>query len=226
VLYKAMLVAASLKGANLMNAEISGADLSLADLSGANLTDAHLLRTLLFRTNFHRTELIRGQIYDMPAGNVTLDLLAERTFSNLPGVELDGLPFAKHLALRLASSGFQTDVNAESRKIARVQPASKRVRIYFGGHLIADTTRALCVMEPRHSPVYYVPRTDCRGEYLQSDSRLSFCEVKGVYSHWTVKVNDRIAEDAAWSYEHAHSGYQDIQTYLAFYRSKVDEVFY
>ena len=44
----------------------------------------------------------------------------------------------------------------------RVEASARRVRVEFGGEVIADTTRAYRVLETSHPPVYYIPPDDVR----------------------------------------------------------------
>ena len=90
---------------------------------------------------------------------------------------------------------------------------------------MADTTRAVRILETSHPPVYYIPREDVRSEFLRSSPHRTFCEFKGSANYWSLDANGRVAEDAAWSYEHPSSGYESIRGCLAFYASKADECF-
>ena len=107
----------------------------------------------------------------------------------------------------------------------RTEPTSKRIRVYFGGELVADPFRAARVLETSHPPVYYIPREDVRPEFLKPSAGRSFCEFKGSATYWSLDVNGKQAEDAAWSYEHPSRGYESIGGCLAFYVSKDDECF-
>ena len=60
----------------------------------------------------------------------------------------------------------------------RAEPTSKRIRVYFGGELVADTSRAVGILETSHPPVYYIPREDVRSEFLRSSPHRTFCEFK------------------------------------------------
>jgi uncharacterized protein (DUF427 family) len=104
----------------------------------------------------------------------------------------------------------------------RAEPTSKRIRVVFNGETVADTTRAVRLLETSHPPVYYIPAQDVRMEYLTVASRRTFCEFKGSASYWTLKVGNRRVENAAWSYQTPSSGYEVIKGYLAFYPSKAD----
>ena len=104
----------------------------------------------------------------------------------------------------------------------REEPTAKRIRVVFNDATIADTTRAIRVLETSHPPVYYIPAQDVRMEYLTVASRRTFCEFKGSASYWTLKVGNRRVENAAWSYQTPSAGYESIKGYLAFYPSKTD----
>jgi uncharacterized protein (DUF427 family) len=104
----------------------------------------------------------------------------------------------------------------------RLEPVSKRIRVEFNGEVIADRRRSYRILETSHPPVYYIPREDICQEYLVSASRKTFCEFKGSASYWGLRVKDRSAENAAWSYENPAEGYEAITGCLAFYAGKVD----
>lgn len=107
----------------------------------------------------------------------------------------------------------------------RVEPSSKRIRVVFNGVTIADSTRALRVLETSHPPVYYLPPDDVKLAYFQRTSRSTYCEFKGAASYWTIVVADRTADNAAWSYEHPRPGYEAIAGYIAVYPGGMDACF-
>lgn len=105
----------------------------------------------------------------------------------------------------------------------RVEPTPKLVRIVFNGVAIAETRRAVRVLETSHPPVYYLPPDDIRMDYLTATSRSSFCEFKGTARYWTLRAGDRTAENVAWSYPNPAPGFEAIRDYLAFYAAPMDE---
>jgi uncharacterized protein (DUF427 family) len=106
----------------------------------------------------------------------------------------------------------------------RIESAVRRLRVVHDGVVIAETTRALRILETSHPPVYYIPREDIAMEYLKpSAARSSFCEFKGFASYWNLNVNGNVSEDAAWSYAKPSASYAALRDYLAFYASRVDE---
>ena len=107
-----------------------------------------------------------------------------------------------------------------------LERSSRRIRIVFGGAAIAESTRALRVLETSHPPVYYVPREDVLDGALERSTsrRPSVCEWKGVASYYDVIGGDgRRAEGAAWGYADPSSGFRELIDTVAFYPSAMDE---
>lgn len=104
----------------------------------------------------------------------------------------------------------------------RVESVAKPIRVVFNGETIVDTQRALRVLETSHPPVYYIPPEDIRMEYFAMTARHTVCEFKGAASYWTIRLDRRVAENAAWSYPTPSPGYEELKNYLAFYVSKMD----
>ena len=95
------------------------------------------------------------------------------------------------------------------------------MRIVHAGVTVADTDRALRVLETSHPPVYYVPRDAVRG--VESAAGRTFCEFKGYASYWDLVAGDTRVYRAAWSYEKPSPGYEELAGMLAFYPGLVDE---
>ena len=106
----------------------------------------------------------------------------------------------------------------------RLEATSRHIRIMHHGVVLADTTRALRILETSHPPVYYIPASDLACQYLGlSSRRSSFCEFKGSASYWTINIPGAVSADAAWSYAQPSSAYAALKDHLAFYASRVDE---
>src|SRR5687767_7089156 len=99
------------------------------------------------------------------------------------------------------------------------------VRVKFGGETIADSRSALLLMETGQLPVYYFPPEDVRTDLMEATDRHSTCPYKGLASYWTIKVGDRVADNAVWGYLDPLPAHPDIKGYLAFYWNKVDTWF-
>lgn len=98
----------------------------------------------------------------------------------------------------------------------------RRVRVVFADREIADSTHAMLMREPKHTPVYYFPRDDVRTDLFRRTDNHTHCPWKGHCSYFSVSVGDRVADNAAWSYEDPYPQIAQIKDYVSFYWDKVD----
>ena len=110
----------------------------------------------------------------------------------------------------------------------RLEPTSRRIRILGADQTIADTTRALRILETSHPPVYYIPSEQVNMCLLRrSMTHTSFCEFKGSAIYWTLAIcqPDKVVEipDVAWSYPNPSPRYAAIAGHIAFYASRLAE---
>lgn len=109
-----------------------------------------------------------------------------------------------------------------------VQDHPRRLRIRFGGRTIVDTVGARLLHESNLLPVPYVPLADVDPEVLERTDHTTHCPFKGDASYWSVRVGDRVAENAAWAYEDQAGRSEDyvggIDGYAAFYLDRMDQV--
>ncbi|KAA3648034.1 MAG: DUF427 domain-containing protein [Chloroflexi bacterium] len=103
-----------------------------------------------------------------------------------------------------------------------VQEVEQRIRVEFDGETMADTTKALRIVETAGAPVYYIPPQNVNLQHLIATDHTSFCEWKGTAIYWSMQINDRLVENAAWGYLNPSKGYEAIKGYLAFYAQKMD----
>jgi uncharacterized protein (DUF427 family) len=107
-------------------------------------------------------------------------------------------------------------------RVVFVEPTIKRVRAMFGGETIVDSRRTLILFEEGHLPVYYFPIDDVRQDLLEPSEKHTTCPRKGEASYWSVRVGDRVAEDAVWRYPEPIEDCPDISDHVAFYWSAMD----
>lgn len=105
-----------------------------------------------------------------------------------------------------------------------ISPSSTRVRVMFGGKVVADTIEALVLREAHYPPVYYVPRADADMNLLEATSHTTHCPYKGDASYFTISADGHTAANAVWSYERPYPAVAEIQHYLAFYPNRVDAI--
>jgi uncharacterized protein (DUF427 family) len=80
------------------------------------------------------------------------------------------------------------------------------VRAEVGGVTVADSKRVLLLWEKdKVIPVYLFPREDVRTDLLRPSERPLAEAHHGLASYWTLEVDSRVTENAAWSYSGAPS---------------------
>ena len=89
----------------------------------------------------------------------------------------------------------------KTRGRIRIEQGAKRVRVYLGGEVVADTTRPLLVWEKPYYPAYYFPLADVRGELLEPDGGSAHSPSRGDATTYTVSVGGKQAPGAALRYE-------------------------
>jgi uncharacterized protein (DUF427 family) len=105
-----------------------------------------------------------------------------------------------------------------------IAPNPQRVRVTFGGVVIADSTRALTLRESTYKPVLYVPRADVRMDMLTRTAHSTRCPYKGAASYYTAQAGERVGNNVAWSYEDPYPAVAPIAGHLAFYPDRVDSI--
>src|SRR4051794_26203688 len=103
-----------------------------------------------------------------------------------------------------------------------IEPAAKRWRAFFAGHVIADSADALILKEADYPPRVYFPRADVSMEYMSRTDRGTHCPYKGDASYYTVLMDGEFAENAVWSYEHPFPAMDPIAGRLSFYPDKIE----
>ena len=103
-----------------------------------------------------------------------------------------------------------------------VVPGRRRVRVELAGEVLADSIRALRVLETSHPPTIYIPPTDVHEELLaESDARSTWCEFKGAARYLDAVVHGRRFKVVAWAYPDPSSGYEALRDHVAFYPGRV-----
>jgi uncharacterized protein (DUF427 family) len=105
----------------------------------------------------------------------------------------------------------------------RLESTGQRIRVVFAGTTVADSLRALRLLETSHPPTYYIPPGDVRMDLLKSTHRRSFCEYKGTATYFSLEVGVRWSADCAWSYPAPVEAYEALRDHFAFYAGLVDE---
>jgi uncharacterized protein (DUF427 family) len=108
----------------------------------------------------------------------------------------------------------------------RVEPTSKHVEVVFNDVVVADSRRAVRVLETAGAPTVYVPPEDVRMDLLSPSERAAtVCEWKGLATYYDLTVSDRTAPEAAWTYLGPNRPYAEIAGWFCFYPGRVDACF-
>ncbi|MDR3685650.1 MAG: DUF427 domain-containing protein [Coriobacteriia bacterium] len=104
-----------------------------------------------------------------------------------------------------------------------IERVSRHIRAVVGGHVIAQTTRPIRVLETSHPPVYYIPPEDVAKQYLQRSPHSTLCEYKGRAHYYSIVVDGEKRSNVAWCYPNPSPGYEELAGYIAFYPWALDE---
>lgn len=96
-------------------------------------------------------------------------------------------------------------------------PATKRWRVKFAGHVIADSQDVIVLKEASYPPVAYFPRGDVSMDYLSRTTHSTHCPYKGDASYYTALMDGQFAENGVWTYETPFPHMSVIAGRLAFY---------
>ena len=104
-----------------------------------------------------------------------------------------------------------------------LEDSPRRIRARLAGETIVDARDARLLHEHRCLPIYYLPEAEVRMDLLEPSDHSTHCPYKGDASYWSVRVGDRLAENAVWSYPDPIEGAPPLAGLLAFYWDSMDE---
>lgn len=81
-----------------------------------------------------------------------------------------------------------------------MHPFPRRVRAEFAGRTVLDSRRGFLVHESNLLPALYVPEQDLDPSVLVPSEHTTHCPFKGDATYRSLRVGDRTAENAVWSY--------------------------
>ena len=99
----------------------------------------------------------------------------------------------------------------------RWEPSLRWVRVEFNGQFVADSKRPILVWPKGHMITYYFPIKDVRMDWLEPVREGGDGKV-----YYDVKVGDRTAEAAAWSYPDPAPDQEPLRGFITFKWNKMD----
>jgi len=103
-----------------------------------------------------------------------------------------------------------------------LEPVPQRILVRLGGAVVADSTRALRVLETHHAPTYYLPPDDVAATLIPVAGG-TVCEWKGVARYFDVAAGTAVARRAAWAYARPTPDFAPLAGHVAFYAGLMDE---
>lgn len=107
----------------------------------------------------------------------------------------------------------------------QVEPEGRRVRIVHSRVTIADSRRALRVVENGHPPLYFVPLDDVRAAHLVMTRARAGSGELGEARFFDIVVERRRAPLAAWTHLAPAPRFSAIKGWVAFYADRIDRAF-
>jgi uncharacterized protein (DUF427 family) len=119
-------------------------------------------------------------------------------------------------------------VDENNRLLAAPAPrwvaTPKRIRAYFSGQVVADSTHAY-LLRDGGPPVYYFPESDVKTALFTPSDQVKNAPLRGDASFWSIKVGEHLAQDAAWTYRSPVKGAEFLKGYVALEWNKMDAWF-
>lgn len=78
---------------------------------------------------------------------------------------------------------------------------ARRIRAEANGRTVLDTVRGRLLHESEILPRFYAPLEDFDDALLERTDHSTYCPFKGYASYFSVRVGDRLADNAVWTYE-------------------------
>lgn len=100
----------------------------------------------------------------------------------------------------------------------RLAPDRRRVRVAHGQRVLADSTRAVRVLETASPPTFYIPPEDVDETLLRPSARTTLCEWKGVAREFDLPERTGVA----WAYRDTFPEFRALAGYFSFYPARVD----
>jgi uncharacterized protein (DUF427 family) len=100
--------------------------------------------------------------------------------------------------------------------------SSRHVRVEIEGLTVAESTSPRLLFETGLPVRYYLPKTHVRMDLLELTDTVTHCPYKGQAQSWSVRTDERLHENLAWSYPTPLPESLKIAGLVAFYNEKVD----
>lgn len=123
---------------------------------------------------------------------------------------------------QIAANGHHTESVWDYPRPPALARSQRAVKVLYEGQTVAESSRALRVLETASPPTIYLPPEDVRTELLEVAQGHTVCEWKGQATYFDVVGDQGRAERAAWTYPDPKDAYAELRDQIAFYPGRVE----
>ena len=116
---------------------------------------------------------------------------------------------------------FNFDLDAPKHRIY-FDRYPRRMRALVGGHVVLDSTGGYLLHETGILPRYYAPLEDFDPQVLERTDHSTHCPFKGDAAYWSIRVDERVEENALWSYPEPIESAPWLKGYGSLYPERAD----
>lgn len=103
-----------------------------------------------------------------------------------------------------------------------IEPHPSHVTVHAGAVLVAETDRAVELLEAGYPPVLYIPIEDLNQQLLSPSDRHTYCPYKGEASYYDIVPGEgEVLQGAIWYYPEPYAAVNAIAGRVAFYADRV-----
>lgn len=117
---------------------------------------------------------------------------------------------------------FNTDLSDAPKHLLYCHPVEQRIRGVLAGQTVVDSRRGKLLHESAMLPQWYLPLADIRDDFLVESGTTTHCPFKGDASYYSLHVDDRLVEDAIWTYRTPLPEVSWLQGLAGFYFDRLD----
>lgn len=88
-----------------------------------------------------------------------------------------------------------------AKQIWKFEPTERWIRATLNGETIADSKRAMLMIESTGELDYYFPVEDVRLDLFAESDEVETSGYRGTRKFWDLKLDEQVIEKAAWTYE-------------------------
>ena len=103
-----------------------------------------------------------------------------------------------------------------------IEQDSRLVVVKLDDLVIAESSRAVRVLETASPPTFYLHADDVQTDLLIQEEGSTYCEWKGMALYFGIRSRDQIVHRAGWFYPRPKAPFEELATYVSFYPAKLD----